>query len=568
MRVKLHLKIFFGHTSMANLHTKTGRETDMLDGYNHSMPKPNRIVIIVLAILSVLVFCLFCVPNSKGSENMGMVTMFEPDEARIYLVIDEMTTPKASLKATVGYFFAYNFYSYGFPFFAPSALVFLGLKLLGVGGSMPAVMLWLRQIISVLPMLIAAWILVYMQDGFRTWRSVLLFCFLVTLPALVQNGFWWHPDGLVVLAAVLVLFCLWKDQRRFGKHFFLAAFFCGILIALKLIGFFFFLAIGMTLVWGLVEKKLSWKRFFTLAVLFIAVMAVSVVIGNPYLVFPSERADAWYFIQREMTETSQGYGVTYPVGLRAAWPTMHAFYGQAVFLLVTLGVTAWGIWKKEERFLYALTLAWFIPLSVYLMFFSHFKYQYWLPVALPMLSNLILLVPEKKTDWPRNRLLLAGNVLLLVLIGAQMAAWVRTSAKNFTLRTNRAKDNPAIIFYNDALETLEPVRGQANVYFDYRLYMPGKDGWRTENSFDLLTYDFINSRNFDLLFLSQQRIRDYLNPEVTSQDAEGLEQSRVFYRDADTDQLQGYYLLLREDVGLLYIRDGFCQQYYGPEICQ
>ena len=41
----------------------------------------------------------------------------------------------------------------------------------------------------------------------------------------------------------------------------------------------------------------------------------------------------------------------------------------------------WACFQKY-RFLNTLLLTWFIPLTIYVTIFSHFKYQYWLPVAL------------------------------------------------------------------------------------------------------------------------------------------------------------------------------------------
>jgi hypothetical protein len=50
-----------------------------------------------------------------------------------------------------------------------------------------------------------------MQDQFRTYRLVLLYLLLLLVPAVLKNSLWWHPDGLVLLFAVLALFFLWKD---------------------------------------------------------------------------------------------------------------------------------------------------------------------------------------------------------------------------------------------------------------------------------------------------------------------------------------------------------------------
>lgn len=493
--------------------------------------------------------------------------MFEPDESAMVPIIKRMVGPQPDLVHTIYRFIAYEFYSYGFPHFASSAALLKILSLFGQGETLSLVMLSLRQLISVLPMLASLWVLVYLQDQFKTWRSVALFIFLLAVPAVVQNGFWWHPDGLVMLFSSLVLYFLWKDNRSFGKHFFIAAFLCGVLVALKVVGFFFFLTIAVVLIWGLIEKRLTWRQFFLKGVQFILIMAVAIVIASPHLLIPNQRAFAFTILRREIFETSKGYGIFYEKGLSSAWETMNSFYGEAVFLLTALGVSIWSLWNKNTRYLGVLTLSWFLPLSIHLLFFSHFKYQYWLPVAIPIFSNLILLLPENKQDWAKRDKSRFVKIALLIIVIMQFGLFLIRDVELFQIRNNRAENNPFIQFYDKALVELAPVTKDKLVYYDYRLYMPEKQGWFIENSFDLLTYDYIRSRNFDLLFLSQQRIRDYLQPSAVGIDPTTFAQSQEFYRDADEEKLDGYRLLLRDDAVLLYIRQDVCEQYYTPDQC-
>ena len=532
------------------------------------MDKTQRRVILVLGLLSLAAFLLFSIPNSKASDNLAMVTMFEPDEAVMLPVIQRMIGPYPDLLHMVYRFIAYSFYSYGFPHFAPSALVYKALSLFGQETNMPLLMLALRQIITVIPMLASLWLLVYMQDQFKTWRSAALFGFMLLVPAVVQNGFWWHPDGQVMLYSSLVLFFLWKDQLQFGRYYYIAAAICGVLVAIKVVGFFFFLTIGTVLVLGLASKKLNPRQFFAKAGVFILIMAAAILVASPHLLIPKHRAFAFTILKREIFETSKGYGVLYEKGLAAAWPTIRDYYGEALFLLITLGLSVWGLWKRENRLLRVLILTWFIPLSTHLLFFSHFKYQYWLPVALPLFSNLILLLPATREEWRQKNFFSYLRPVLLLIVLIQLVFFGINSARRFDYRVHRAENNPAINFYEKSLAVLEPVIGDMKIYYDYRLYMPNRDRWSIENSFDLLTYDYIESGNFDLLFLSHQRIRDYLQPSIQGIDPENLIQAQVFYRDADAGQITGYKLLLRDGTGLLFIRDDVCLEFYSEEICQ
>lgn len=497
-----------------------------------------------------------------------MVTMFEPDESALVPIVRRMVSPQPNLLHTVYRFFAYGFYHYGFPLFAPSAILYKILSWLGQGENMPLVMLTMRQLITVLPMIASLWVLVYMQDQFRSWRSVALLAFLLSVPAVVQNAFWWHPDGLVMLFTSLVLYFLWKDDRQFGRHFYIAAALCGVSVALKVVGLFFFMAIAVILVWGLVEKKLTWKQLFYKGGLFILVMAVAIVFANPYLLITSHRVMAFNTLRREILETSRGYGVIYPRGLISAWPTVRAYYGEAIFLLTAVGVSVWGLWEKEARYLRVLILSWFIPLSIHLLFFSHFKYQYWLPVALALFSNLYLLLPAEKPAWKLKNMSSVVKIALLLIMIGQFGLFIARDVALWNTRNTRAEDSLEIKFYQDAKAELAPISRDIRVYYDYRLYMPETQGWFVETSFDLLSYNYVLERDYDVMFLSHQRIRDYLQPSVEGIDPDAFALAREFYRDADAGQIETYRLLLRDDTVLLFIRQDLCYQYYDQDRCQ
>lgn len=532
------------------------------------MYKNRKWVIFSLALLSLIAFIICAIPNSKASENLAMVTMFEPDEAAMTWIPMRMVSPQPNLVHTIYRLVAYGFYHYGWAHFLPSALVYKILTWLGQGDNMPLVMLSYRQLITVLPMIASLLVLVYLQDQFKTWRSVALFIFLLSVPAVVQNGFWWHPDGLAMFFSNLVLYFLWKDNRQFGKHFYIAAAVCGVLTALKVIGLFFFLTIAMVLIWGLVEKRLTWKQFFAKAFTFILVMAAGILISSPYLLIPSHRELAIGNLMGEIFGTSDGYLVYYAKGLQAAWSTIRAYYGELIFLLAALAVSVWSLWDKETRYLRALILSWFIPLTVHLLLFSHFKPHYWLPVAIPMLSNLAFLPPANMKTWRnKDRTSLIKAALLLVVV-AQFGVFLARDVELFRNRITRAENNQEINFYYRAADELAPVAQDLTVYYDYRLYLPETEGWFVDSTFDLLTYNYIQERDFDVLMLSHQRIRDYLQPSAVGIDADTFALSQAFYSDADNEQLEGYKLLFRDPAALLYIKEELCQTYYSQERCE
>jgi hypothetical protein len=249
------------------------------------------------------------------------------------------------------------------------------------------------------------------------------------------------------------------------------------------------------------------------------------------------------------------------MGIYAFWSIAGETYGSWIFILLFLAVAVWGIIKGRKKYLYALILAWFIPLTVSLIFFTHFKFQYWLPVALPLFSCLTILLPEKidlkQIEWQKSYL--QYGALLVTMI--QFGFFIHQDINLIIDRFNRAENNDRIAFYSIALEQLEPFdQSGLRVYYDYRLYVPETPGWTLETTRDLLSYDLIEKGNYDVLLLLDQRIRDYINPNVVGIDQQEFAKSLAFYKDADQESIHGYTLLFRNETGLIYVKTDLAMQ--------
>ncbi len=532
----------------------------------------NRIIV-CLVIMAAIAFVLFIPANQVASKNMAMVQMFQPDESGPLPYVFHMIGPASSINQALRSFLFYEYYFYGFPYFSLSALVLLPLQLFGQLANMPLVLLLLRQLVSVLPMLVGLLLLVYLQDGFRTYRSPVLFLFLLSVPAVIQNNLWWHPDGITFLLVVLILFFLKRDNLKFGWNFILAAVLCGITTATKLVGVYFFLAVGLALVLGLVLKKISWKKAALLIPGFILVMAVAFVAANPFLLSHWARTEYINIFHKQTGLLSDGYGVIYEKGWTAAWPLMHASFGELAFLLVALGTSIWGAWRGPQRLLHGLILAWFVPLTVVVLWVSHFKFQYWLPVALPLFSSLVLLLPGKpsidrikeksRAVWKSG--IPIGAAALCVAV-VQFGLFLVKDAGLYGEDLHRADNNPRIQFYDQIVGALKPVTaGSLHIYYDYRLYVPETPGWTTEINYDLLDYQYIQQGQFDVLLLLEQRIQDYLNPEAVGIDPALFALSRQFYRDAESGSIKGFHLVYQNSVGHVYVSEDLYNRYYSTQ---
>ncbi len=539
------------------------------------MNRTQKIILLTLALLSAAYFVIFYFPNSLASVDSKMVLVFQPDEAVPLPYVLDMIQPADSIKQALLNFAFYDYYFYGYPYFAVSALALLPVKWAGQLHNTTLVMTVLRQVVSVLPLLAAIWIIVYMQTRFRSYKAVLLFILLISLPAVVQNNFWWHPDGLAILFTTLALFFLHLDALRFGRFFFISAAMCGIAAMTKGIGFYFFLAVFVYLLIGYFGKKASLKKLILASLGYLLVMGVAYFASNPILIYSGVRQRFFDVMRTQSIFLTQGYDVVYPKGLLASLPTLKTYYGGWLILLTALATCTWGIWRGSDRLLQTLILAWLIPMSVLDFSIIHFKFQYWLPVALPLFSCLAFILPDKedlrnlfhhgKTDPQKKAWQTAAPKLFLTaIVLTQLSIYTASNIPRYTSQLNRLENDESIQFYQQALKSLAALPNEKYyVYHDVRMYVPADSPWVTESIFEVLTYDFIEERKYDFLLLMQGRIYDYLNPAVQGIDPEKLAKGREFYQDADDGTIQGYRLIYRDSFGLVFVKDALYQEYFN-----
>ncbi len=484
-----------------------------------------------------------------------MVWMFEPDEGVVLPYVLAMIEPAASLAAAARQFVFYGYYHYGFPYFGFSALVLLPLQWAGQIDNIPLVMLALRQMVNVLPMLMALLLLVYLFDRFKSYRSPLLLLILLSVPAVMRNFVWWHPDGLVTLLMTAGIFFLWRDRLRLGWNFLLSAVMVGVASALKLVGLFFFLAVGVVILAALVEKKVVIIRAAAMGLAYLTVMAGSFVLANPFLLSEWARTEYIYTLNKQFYLVREGYEIVYERGIRAAFPIVREYYGVGILLIPALYAAVTGLFNPARRLLNGIILANFISLTINIFFFTHFKFQYWLPAVLPLIACLVQLLPEKPVlnmDNLRARVL---PLAMMSVVLVQVVVFLGQDAAFWSERTARAENNERLQFHDRVVEQLSAWQRQPlKVYYDYRLYFLDTPFWQGQTTFDLLSYEWLRETDFDVLILLQQRIRDYLHPEAEGIDTEQFARNQAFYRDADRGALTGYALLYRDSIGLIFVR--------------
>jgi len=402
--------------------------------FRPSLPeeKAFRISFWVLVILGVLYFLWFIPPNAQGAANSHDLLLTCGDEYITYPYVEHMMQPSQNIHEFWWRLIIYGDYIYGYPFYFFSFLVLLPARLLAgeqFFSQMQINILILRQFISVLPIILAAGFLTYLQTRFRSvWKTLFLFIFLLSIPAVVrQNVQWWHPDALTILFVVLTFFFLDRDELRLGKNFYLAAVMCGLAAATKLMGFFFFLTIPLYIVIAWAKKKTAVSRIAVSAASFVLVMGLAILLSNPFLFYSSQRQKMLEIQAQKQVIMDQGFAHDDPQYYQKGpyfWQwTLEKWYGRRellIFLGMSLLAACW--WGRETR-LNLLILAWCLPLSVYLLYFVAPKPDhYWLPIMFPLFSSILGFLP-----WIENGILMEGRnsrvklvmqIGLVVLVGA------------------------------------------------------------------------------------------------------------------------------------------------------
>jgi 4-amino-4-deoxy-L-arabinose transferase-like glycosyltransferase len=401
----------------------------------------------VIALVGILYFIFFIFPNASTMGSDNPIVYLHTDEFVTYPIVERMLDFSPDVSTTWGRLIIYGDYHYGYPFYFLSMLTLLPLRLIQGAGFYDHTevnILILRQVISVLPMILTAGVLTYVFTRFRKlWASLFTFLFLLTIPAVVRNNMhWWHPDALMMLAIALTFLFLDLDEYRLGKHFLLAATACGMASAIKLIGFFFFLTIPVYLLLAWRRKREVFRKIILSGLLFVGIMLIVIVLSNPFLFYKGPREDMLAIQSLKSKELSEGYtheeSLDYSLGPEYWRWTLSVSYGDPNFpvLLFLLLVVAGA--ASPNRDTCWLLLAWIVPIGIYLMWFVAPKPDhYLLPLLIPLYATaangieILTLGRTSEKNWVRWAAYAGCAVYTLILL-AQCVFHISTDIHQYT----------------------------------------------------------------------------------------------------------------------------------------
>jgi hypothetical protein len=520
----------------------------------------------IIAALGVAVLLFFITPNLKGAQNIAMLSAFEIDEFAQLPNLISMLTPGPTFYQSVRNFFVYQHYFYGYPFYFLSAVTALPVKLI-YGADwlkhIDVLMATLRTVINVAPMIISATLLTFIQTRFRKlYPSLGLFAFLLAIPAVLVNNLWWHPDGLAVLSAVLVLFFLDRDSLKLGRSFYIAAAICGLAAGIKYTGVFFALSIPIYLIWAGVTQKYPAVNVLKAAGIFAGIMLAVLIITNPLLLLPQERAAIIETQTLQFQQTGTGIlQITSKPYFAEGFPADFSFhYGEIEFLMISLAAVVLGMLYSKKKWYYAVVLAFIIPMALTINFSATRRTHYFLPVILPLVSCLYVLFPGKGNPEEDGRVKSSNVVqfMTVALMIYQAYLFFPRDEKIFNDAVAKEENSSSLRFYADMKKALPAGYDSQTrvVYRDWKVYFPPSDKYQTEMTWDMPTFDYMASIKPDVILLDRENVALYASADSVTNavNAGNTQPVHEFYQAADEMNIPGYEMFFKDPFGLAFIK--------------
>jgi hypothetical protein len=404
----------------------------------------------------------------------------------------------------------------------------------------------------------------------------LLFLILLAVPAVVFNNMWIHPDSLVFLFIVLTFFFLDRDDLQFGKNFYFAALFCGLAVATKLIGLFFFLAIPYYIFLGWRQGRIDTRKALITAALFVTIMFSTFVLANPFLYWESERAFALK-TQSDLHEAMQGGFIVAYRNSPLLWlQVIEKWYGLLIFVLLSVVALIIGALKGEKRLLNQLILLWAFPFMAYISVALVIRSKHFpLPILLPMFSALpayfTLFAPARFTNpvgdyLKKNGLRLSLSLVGVAIIGAQVFYSLGRDVSMYKENLYREETSPSIQFYSalerDYLSKIVLDRHLV-IFRDVMMYVPNLPSYEDHFKWGVSNYDIALKNNPDVLILNKQHLYDYTQPgQAESASDPDFALTVKFYKDVLNGTVDGYTLLYQNEFGIVYLSAPLYDQFF------
>ena len=369
----------------------------------------------VLTLLGLIYFLAFIPLNLLPEDPRTMSPFSGVDEVIQYKAVTEPLLPAETFALTVKKILLHEsiYWEHPFIFFSVSTLLLPRILFnIDFVKHVQLNMLILRQLVTVLPFILSMFLLVWIVLRFRSvLKTVFMYILLLSIPGVVDLNIRFHrPDSMLVFFILLTFFFLQKDNFRLGFNFYMAAFACGMAVAIKIWGFFFFFPVLVYLITSLVMKKGDFGLHVRAGIGFVLAMVMTIFLFSPGLMIPQILKNEVTVIlsdqnSRILENTQADPEGVYIKGL-ANWMRyfemsyMHDYYFYFCFIVLGLSSLA-----GSEKLLGRLMLTWCLTTAIFLIWFVAIKSSwYMLPLMVPLYGSPFLLPSIIKISPGSSRL--------------------------------------------------------------------------------------------------------------------------------------------------------------------
>lgn len=530
----------------------------------------------LIAVIGIAVSLALYPLLGSGAADAEMLAVFEVDEYAQYPHVLRMVTPGTTALETVRNFLIYLHYFYGYPFYALSGIVLLAAKpfIEDFPNATRLIVSLLRLWVSVIPMILALGILAGLATRFRSrFRFIALFLFLLTVPAVLTNHFWWHPDSLSFLFIVSVIWLLDRDAGRIGKYYYGAAAMTGVAIGTKYQGVYFALTIPLILFQAVRSNRLTVRKALLHALGFVLVMALFVVIANPLLLLPQERAEILRIQTQQFAETGVGTLTRNGASVFDGWnfnDALRSAYGEVWIMLLGLGGWILAFLEHDQRLrrLALVTLSYAFVAFAVLTLSPTNRSHYFLALFLPLIAGWRFLLPERITDLfafnePTERGKKWVGSIFAALWLVQFCTNIVSDVGLIRDQASREANSAKIRFMAEISPDLERALAQAQaeqrmlrVLRDAKVYFPEREGVDVRQDWDMLTLADVAEYRPDWILVETENLAQFGNRTILD-DAIDLEKMREivdFYEAVSVDRVPDYPVCRRGEAVILLVK--------------
>ena len=345
-----------------------------------------------------IIFIVLAYLNYRYLE-LGFLQNYSPDEYAFHGSFLNMYEGVMSLD--IKKIFTFNFYSYGFGFFALNLFAispFIAMENWEMAIYIPRLIVSFFAISSI-------YLIFKIAKGYLdNISSILISLIAISMPGFWINSFMLRPNWMMIFFIILTIYYLSKDAWKYKNNFWWGSISFGLAIATKIQAITFIPSIFLYVFYNNLQNKNNFN-FLSKLKLFIKTLLLSFsvfVLTNPYIIHPEGfKAFTNSFLSNlASNKTNHDSAIVYSITEKinnAINPFYFDKYVFFIFILISLFLSLKILKKKDSKnILYVIAFYFFINICYMLIFVNKDWQQYYLPLLI--IAPLFLIPLIKKYE--------------------------------------------------------------------------------------------------------------------------------------------------------------------------